>query len=150
MDAHASNHAEPTQKVENGSSSLRFIFLGLAFLVAVVLGLQFKNSLKNKKENKGTTGNVSSPVTADSVFTVYLKSTDSIKLKNYNGFKLLASTGGTKEKPVPYFRKNGDGNEWEKFGNGHEDLNGSPSFNVWLKGADSATSTRIWYWYQKI
>lgn len=135
---------------------LRWIAWIPGVMAILLTGTSIVNNWPESKHNKDMVDNpirkaepekIREPK-VDSVMTVYLKSTDSIVVKNYEGFTLLASTGGTKGKPIPYFRKNGG--DWEKYGVGTENLNGSPSFEVWFKGADTTTSTRIWYWYQKI
>ena len=139
------------KKVVSGSSLVFWIFFGAAIIVTIFLTPSPSNwftKSNNESENKSKEGIYPKPPYVDSVFTVYLKNTDSITLNNYIGYKLFSTTGGTSEKPIPYYRNNENG--WKLYGNGQENLDDDPSFNVMLKGADSTTSTRIWYWYHKI
>lgn len=159
MSAHTVNSeskkAQPS--IEHGSIILQRIFLGIALFIAIALFTQSRTRQKKEVGSSITPTELKTkpsiteelpPGKIGDIFTLYLKSTDSVMVKNYNGYRLMASTGGTKEKPIPYFRK--DGEDWVKYGDGSENLNAPPCFEVWFKGFNSTTSTRIWYWYEKI
>lgn len=142
----------PAQKVatvpKNKNAPKWITFICVAFTIAVIsLFFYVKSDPKSEKKNSPST-QTTTPATEvhppflDSFIT--LKKGEEVMLKNYDGWILHSTNGGTSEKPKLYKRKH-EGGEWETWGDGTNHSIDRTGYFELFTASDTMIKIRVWY-----